>query len=281
MNRSQFYDNIRLVTQTDTADLPNATLDLLLQQAWEHCAYAKSQWPFYRATWTHAFEGDGTAYTITQKTLIAANQASPWVAGQPSPMLPNSIEGVYDTTRDNKLAFVDNAEFKKLYRANDTTTGDPRCYTITQGQWSNSVIDNIGWTTAFTIKLWPIPADGVTYNLRFEGFREPVSFVQTNDAYTSGTVPGGYYSSTAASAVPDMPIAFHNAILNYAIGLAFSYIDEPERSNYHTALCDQILAQQEAVWFRAPMNDGPVVLGGGNRRGVYNTLPARLKYDWE
>ncbi len=281
MNRSQFLDNIRTVTQADSTELPDATLLIYLQQAWEHCAYYKPNWPFYRQTWTHAFAGDGSTYQITQKTLIAANQASPWVAGTPSPATPNSIEAVYDTTSDNKLSFIDNAEFEKLYRANDTTTGDPRCYTITQGQWSNSVIDNIGWTTTFTIKLWPIPSDGVTYNLRFDGFREPVSFVQTNDGYTSGTVPGSYYSSTASSAIPDMPIAFHNAILNYAIGLAFAHLDEGDRVVFHTTLCDQILAQQEKVWFRAPVLDGPIVFGGGQKRGAYNTLPARLTYDWE
>lgn len=281
MNRSQFISNIRTIAQSDSTDLPDSLCELFLQQAWEHCAYSKPNWPFYRATWTHAFTGTGSAYTITQKTLIAANQASPWVAGSPPPANPNSIEAIYDVTNDNKLAFVDNREFDKLLRANDTTTGEPRCYTVQQGQWTDSVIDNIGWTTTFTIKMWPIPANGETYDLRIEGFREPVSFVQTNDDYTSGTVPGGYYSSTATNAVPDMPIAFHNAILNYAIGLALAHLDEGDRSQFHTVLCDQILAQQEKVWFSGPSHDGPVVLGSGTKRGAYNRLPARLKYDFE
>lgn len=278
MNRSEFISNIRTITQSDSTDLPDSLCNLFLQQAWEHCAYSKPNWPFYRQTWTYTFAGTGGAYTVTQKQLMAGSDNS---AENASPATPNSIEAIYDTLRDNKLAFIDNATFDRIFRANDTTTGDPRCYTVEQGQWSNNTITNVGWTTTFTIKLWPIPTNAVNYTLRIEGFREPISFVQTNDGYSSGTVPGGYYNSTAASAIPDMPVAFHNAILNYAIGLAFAHLDEGDRSQFHTALCDQILAQQEKVWFSGPTMDGPIIIGGGTKRGAYNTPPARLKFDWE
>lgn len=278
MNRTNFYDNIRTLTQTDSTDLPDSLLAIFVDEAWRHCAYWKPNWPFYRQTWTYALVGTGSLSTLTVKSLIAGADN---VAEYAQPATPNSIEAVYDTTQDNKLAFVDNAEFDKLYRANDTTTGDPRCYTIEQGQWSNNTITNVGWNVSFTFKFWPIPSDGVTYNLRFEGFREPISFVATNDGFSSGTVPGGYYNSSASSAIPDMPVAFHEAILHYATGQAFAYLDEGDRSVYYSAKCDNVLAMQEKVWFRGPVMDGPLVLGSGSRRGVYDGLPARLRYPWE
>jgi hypothetical protein len=278
MNRNEMYTNIRLVTQTDTTDLPNTTCDLFLEQAWQHAAYWKAQWPFYRKTWTYTFAGDGTDFAFTSKELVAGGTTTATVA---HPAAPNSIEAIYDTLRDNKLAFVDNAEFNRLLRANDTTTGDPRVYTIEQNEYADSGTTNLAWQPGFTVKMWPIPSASTNYTLRIEGFREPISFVTPPQGYVSGTVPGGYYSSTATSAVPDMPTPFHEAILNYAIGLAFAYLDEGDRSVYYSALADNKLIQLEAHWFRAPATDGPVVLNGGQKRGAYNTLPGRLRYDYE
>lgn len=269
---------IRLITQSDTNDLPDTTCDYLLQEAWEHCAYAKTYWPFYRQTWTHTFTGDGSAYTFS-----SANLQDPGATGDATafrPASPNAIEAVFDTSNDRQLAFVDAAEFNKIYQRNPSSVGDPRCYTVEQGQWDESALGNVGWDVSFNIKLWPIPSNAGSYPLVIEGYREPQSFVVLNEDAT-GTALGPYYDATAANAVPDMPVAFHDAILNYAIGLAFAFLDEGDRTLFFMTLCDNILAQQETVWFRAPSLDGPVILNGGTKRGVYDMLPARLRYDWE
>lgn len=277
MNRTNFYDNIRTITQSDSTDLPDTLLAIFVDEAWRHCAFWK-QWPFYRQTWTYTLTGTGSLSTITVKQLIAGADN---VAETAQPATPNSIEAVFDTTNDRKLAFVDNAEYDRLLRENPDNVGDPRCYTVEQGQWKNNTITNVGWHVDFTFKFWPIPSNAAVYALRFEGFREPISFVTTADGYSSGTVPGGYYSATPASAVPDMPTEFHEAILHYAIGQAFAYLDEGQRSMYYNAKCDNVLALQENRWFKGPTLDGPLVLNSGMRTGVYNQLPARLKYDFE
>lgn len=278
MNRSEYYTNVRLITQTDSTDLPDSTINLFLEEAWQHCAYWKPNWPFYRQTWTYTLTGTGTLFSFTMKELIAGATTTATVA---APAGPNAIEAIFDTLRDNKLAFVDNAEFNKLYRANDTTTGDPRCYTIEQNQFALSGANNIGWEAGFTVKVWPIPTNAVAYTLRLEGFREPISFVNTPVGYVSGTVPGGYYSATAASAYPDMPTPFHEAILHYAIAQAFAYLDDGQRSTYFAAKADNVLALQESNWFRGPTKDGPMRLNNGTRRGIHNMIPARLRYDFE
>ncbi len=274
MNRSEIYSNIRTITQTDSTDLPDATLALFTDEAWRHCAYWPAQpWPFYRTAWTYTFSGDGSAYTITHKQLIAGADTT---AENNSLAAPNAVEGVYDTTNDRKLRFIDSAEFERLYRTNDTTTGAPLYYTVTQGQWTTQSLST-GWYVDLTIKLWPIPTNGSSVALRIEGFREPVSFVSLPDGASAAI--GGYYNATAASAVPDMPTPFHEAIQNYAIGQAFAYLDEGDRSVYFTTKCDNLLVMLEARWFSGPTKDGPLVVNGG--RGWNTSLPDRLRYDFE
>lgn len=278
MKLSAFRSNLRTITQTDSTELPDALCDIFIEEAWRHCAYWKPNWPFYRQQWTYAFVGNGTASTVTVKQLIAGGDTT---AEYAPPASPNSIESVFDTTRDNKLAFLDNSEFDILFRDNDTTVGDPRCYSIQGGQWSNtSAIANVGWTVENVIKLWPIPSSGVTHNLVINGYREPINFVARGEDASADTI-GGYQNTTPASAEPDMPISFHEAILWYAVGQAFAYLDEGDRSVYYNAKCDNVLALQENLWFMAPVHDGPVVFGGGSRRGHYQRVPARLRYDFE
>jgi hypothetical protein len=130
------------------------------------------------------------------------------------------------------------------------------------------------------VNVYPIPSNGSTYVLRLEGWREPISFVTTNEAYVSGTVPGGYYSATAGSSIPDMPQPFHEAILNYAIGLTYAFLDEGDRSMFYVALCDNAIVQQEDIWFRSSPSDGPLVVGKGKTTSPGRML-GRLRYDWE
>lgn len=277
MKLDAYRSNIRTLTQSDTTDLPDALCDIFIEEAWRHCAYWRPNWPFYRQQWTYAFVGDGSTSTITVKKLIAGGTTSATVA---IPSTPSSIESIFDNTRDVKLAFMDNAEFDRTFRANDTTTGDPRCYAVQSGQWTNSPgITNIGWLSDFLIKLWPIPTSGVTYNLIVNGFREPINFVAKGEDAASAH-PAGYYSATASSAEPDMPISFHEAILWYAVGAAFAYLDEGDRSTYYSAKCDNVLALQENLWFRAPGGES-LVLNGGSRLGVYNGIHDRLRFDFE
>ena len=42
---------VRTQTQTDAADLPDATIDVYLQQGFERTVNAETRWPFYAQTW--------------------------------------------------------------------------------------------------------------------------------------------------------------------------------------------------------------------------------------
>ena len=267
--------NIRTLTDTDSTDLPDSLCQIFLSEAWRHAAHWKPYWPFYRTTWTYTFTGDGTAYSFTATNLVDPNGDTVPTAMMPA--APNAIEAVFDTTNDVKLKFLDAAEFDRLYRANDDTTGDPRYYTVAQTQYVDDSVD-WGWQTGLTFKLWPIPSNGDSIALVIEGFREPINFSEVNEG-GDGTDVGGYYSATAANAVPDMPEAFHEAILWYAVGQAFAYLDEGDRSLFYIAKADNVLALQENRWFRGPTLDGPLVLNSG--RGYTSGLKARLKYDFE
>lgn len=266
---------LRDLTQTDSSEISDVLANLFIEEGWRHCAYWHPHWPFYRQTWTYSLAGP--LNTITSKQLVAGADN---VAEVALPATPNSIVGIFDATNDRKLEFVPYDSFMDLALLHPDTTGDPRRWTIEQGQFKDETITNIGWAVAFTIRLWPTPPSGDTYNLEFYGFREPISFVDTNDGYGSGTVPGGYYSTTAATAIPDMPIPFHEAILWYAVGQAFAYLDEGDKTVFYSAKADNILRQQEAVWFRLPPSDQPIVMGSDGL-GFATRRRHRLPYQWE
>lgn len=268
--------NIRTLTQSDSTELPDALCLTFLEQAWRHCAYWKKDWPFYRQTWTYTLVGDGTRNTVTAKQLVAGADNTAEVA---RPGSPNSIEQVFDTTNDRRLQYKEPADLRRMIYGSPTLS-EPRYWTVEQGQWNNETITNVGWDVSFTLYVWPTPASGESYALRLEGWREPINFTTTEHGYSSGTVPGGYYSTTAAQAVPDMPPAFHEAILNYAIGQAFTFLDEGDRALFYITMCDNTLLQQEDIWFRAAPSDGPLVIGKG-KTTRWGHGSDRLRYDFE
>lgn len=267
---------IREITQVDAGEISDGLADSFLSEAWRHCAFWKTDWPFYRQTWTHTFVGDGANDTITMKDLVAGATDEATVA---RPATPNAIEQVFDVTRQRQLRHLDPADFNKLRYGSSgvTSSGDPTHWTVVAGQYRNDTIENVGWDVGFDIRIWPVPT--TTVELRLEGTREPINFAEPSYGYVAGDVPGGYHNAEPELAVPDMPPAFHQAILNYAIGLAFTFLDEGDRSLFYIQLCDNILVQQEDNWFRLPPSDGPLRINGGNRFDQH--LPSRMRFDWE
>lgn len=268
-------DLLRSLTQTDSDEIPDTLADHFLETAWQHCSAWKANWPFYRKTWTYTFAGDASTDSFTLWELV--DDGSDSDADVALPAMPNSIEQVFDVTNNRRLLYMDIADYRRVRYGTDLgRTGDATHWSFEGGEYTNSGLTNVGWDVAAKFYLWPLPATSVT--LRIEGWRQPISFVTLNEG-ASGTPAGGYYSATAANAVPDMPAPFHEAILNYAIGQAFVYLDEGDRALFYIQLCDNKLALLEDQWFRAVPSDGPIVMNGKPRWTT--ALPERLRYDFE
>lgn len=55
---------VRTQTQTTQGDLPDPTIDLFLQQAFERTINAETQWPFYESVWDLVLEVDSASIAL-------------------------------------------------------------------------------------------------------------------------------------------------------------------------------------------------------------------------
>lgn len=258
--------NIRTLTQTDSTELPDALVDMMLSESLQHCSSWTRYWPFYRNSWSVSLLA--ADYDITLQNLI-----DPAASGATTAyhfMRLNQITSVIDTTNDVPLKWV---TWDELIAMRETTTSSatgPICWSFSNVAVADTI--NLGYVSPWLIYIFPTPTDAVT--IRIDGYRDPIDWVTALDGGTSDV--GGYI----AAGEPDMPHPFHPAIQNFAVGLALAYLDEGDRSMFYMALADNILRQQQEIWLSTPQSGAPLIVGGDGTSAL-GQLPSRLRYPWE
>jgi hypothetical protein len=133
---------VRTQTQTDEADLPNATIDSYLQQGFERTINAESQWPFYASTWELSqVAGEG------------------WMV-LPGNVNPPGIMALTDDLNGFRLEMVPQVWAEDRFRSL-VATANPVLFSV----WGDR------------INLWP----GVTFNAdrtyHLRGYRKPLTWL--------------------------------------------------------------------------------------------------------
>jgi hypothetical protein len=264
--KAEMRTNIRTVTQTDSTELPDATIDMMLSEALQHCAYYVRYWPFYRNNWTVSQLANDFDLTLTGLVDQDANNTATLYHFTRQ----NQITQIVDTTNNRTLEWITWEEMVALREIGTGTGTGP-----TQWAFSNSSVADtidVGYVSPWTIYFYPTPS--AAYSLRIDGFRDPIDWVDALDGGSSDV--GGYI----AAGEPDMPHTFHPAIQNYATGLALAYLDEGDRSIFYLTLAENVLRQQQEIWTSMPQSNAPLVMGGDGLTYT-KTLPRRLRYSWE
>lgn len=130
---------VRTQTQTDSADLPDLTIDNYLQQGFERTINGETRWPFYAETWELVQDADATSLTL------------------PGNVNPPGIRTLTDKLDEMRLGMVPQ-EYAENYYTHVVATGRPLMYSI----WGDKA------------NLWP----GVTFTdpriYVLRGYRKPV-----------------------------------------------------------------------------------------------------------
>ena len=142
-------NGVRTIMDLDTTEMPNATVDLFIKEAWKNIENSEIRWPFFEAEWSLATVASTYKYTLTTIKGVTANT-------------PRTITEIYASNR--MLEYLPHDEARRRYMPNITSnTGTPY------------------WWSAFnsTIYLWPVPTAVET--LVYVGYRKG------NDWFTGGT----------------------------------------------------------------------------------------------
>lgn len=137
----QIRDHVRAHLDIEAEDLPNAVLDVFIDEGFQRCHLAERRWPFYRQTWNIVTTAGVASYELGS-TLTQASDLGEVTA----------IQG----PRWN-LRWIGEDEADRAFPLNTVNTGEPVHFTIVNK----------------TIILYPTPNDVYTYTVK--GYREPPS----------------------------------------------------------------------------------------------------------
>ena len=142
MRLSELRDYVRTQTQTTPGELPDATIDLYLQEAFNRTIALENQWPFYEKNWE--LSQPVGAYTIVL----------------PGDVNVPGIVSLFD------------ASGRSIELADHATAGQT---------YGTAIVGNLGYAEfsvwSNEIFLWPkaAPSQDLTYQL--QGFRKPVAWI--------------------------------------------------------------------------------------------------------
>lgn len=159
--RVELREAIRTQVDMDDEELPNATLDLYLDDAYEQTLAIQDRWPFLESSWTFVTNIAQNAYDLDD----GLDQIS-------------SVIDVTDTRRVLSAISHDRAE-AMFGQGDGDSSGVPAYWSV----WGNQIV------------LWPTPTAGRTVNIR--GFRQGAfapEFDAVVDADARLHVPMMYYA---------------------------------------------------------------------------------------
>lgn len=144
--RDQLRDLVRNQLDLDEEELPNATLDPWLEDAFERTLDMEDRWPFFEYDWTFDTIDGQIAYP---KADIAASDPNHYEIEQITTLLD-----ITDNT-PVELSELAHARAQREFDVGGTTSGVPAYFS----QWANG------------IHIWPAPN---LRNLRISGYRRPL-----------------------------------------------------------------------------------------------------------
>ncbi|HVQ53290.1 MAG TPA: hypothetical protein VMS92_24900 [Mycobacterium sp.] len=134
---------VRTQTQTDESDLPDATIDVYLQQAFERTLNGETRWPFYAQTWD---------------LVLDPGAATMQLAGDVN--VPG-IMALTDKTNGVRLGMVPQVWAEDRFVATAAGSAGSMLYSV----WGSLVY------------LWPAPAYAEERSFRLRGYRQPVEWL--------------------------------------------------------------------------------------------------------
>jgi hypothetical protein len=134
---------VRTQTQTDEADLPDQTIDVYLQQAFERTLNGETRWPFYAQAWD---------------LVLTPGEVTMQLAGDVN--VPG-IMALTDKTNGVRLGMVPQIWAEDRFNAVATGSAGPVMYSV----WGSLVY------------LWPAPAYTEEHIYHLRGFRQPVEWL--------------------------------------------------------------------------------------------------------
>jgi hypothetical protein len=134
---------VRTQTQTDPADLPDATIDVFLQQAFERTLNAEVEWPFYAKTWQ-----------VTQ----LANE--PWITLPGDVSIPG-IRALADADSGVRLSMVPQVWAEDRFPGNSTGSIGPAMFS----PWGSQ------------LSLWPALTYDADHDYTLRGYRRPLNWI--------------------------------------------------------------------------------------------------------
>lgn len=141
--RAELRSSIRSLLELDEEELPDALLDVWLQDGYDRAISIEDRWPFFEETWS---------FTTTAQTVDYAKTAIE--ALHPSSYAIDSIASLLDTTAAVvKLIPVDHDAAEAEYGLGTDSGGVPAYWS----EWGNSV------------HLWPAPT--AVNSVRVRGWR--------------------------------------------------------------------------------------------------------------
>lgn len=143
MKLSELRTNVRRQTETEEAELPNATIDWYLQQAFDRTMALENTWPFFEKSWT---------------LVVPANTSEVAV---PTDVNKPSIQSLADATSGVRLMMIDPTAAEAWFGAVDPASTQPNYYTI----WGEK------------LRLFPPMKFATPRNYILRGYRKPVNWI--------------------------------------------------------------------------------------------------------
>jgi hypothetical protein len=135
--------NVRVQTETTEGELPNATIDWYLQQAFDRQIAHENDWPFLEKVWTLTLAIDATTIAL------------------PADVNPPGIRALTDTSTGTALTMIDYSQAEQWYGGIDPASTFPAYYSV--------------WGT--TLYLWPPMKFAAERKFRMRGHRKPVNWI--------------------------------------------------------------------------------------------------------
>lgn len=136
---------VRTQTQTDANDLPDATIDVYLQQAFERTLNGETRWPFYAKSWSIIQNPGDTTITL------------PGDVNEPGIMAVTGPGGV-------RLGMVPQVWAEDNFRGNNTGSTSAKLYSV----WGNELY------------LWPALTNTEPVDYRLRGYRYAPLWLDAN-----------------------------------------------------------------------------------------------------
>jgi hypothetical protein len=136
---------VRTQTETTTAELPDATVDIYLREAFDRTIALENQWPFFEETWDLVQSSGGATITFPTDAHLPG------------------IVGLYHVDDDYRVELVSHSVAREFFGefVGNASTG---AYT------SFSVWDGL-------IYLWPAMLPTVDIDWQLTGFRRPTDWI--------------------------------------------------------------------------------------------------------